>query len=682
MVEIIDLDSLATSTVITRTQDSHSAVLAIAASGYLAIIPVTPSLAISFKTLELFRCLRLQKASFSMEAFAKVICDYYAVPYRRRYRSALSDAFDIYLTMQHMIEKRVQSALGRDTPNWWVLNACPACCYSVGERKIGDVRTFNDSDYYLSQEFVDRFADEVDEGNAYDFEEDETSIFASACHHGLILWLVDMVQSGELAKYPLAMVVKVLELLGPCSMSGYDIGCTFISIIHESSLGADFRHLQCCIHNHACQTQNHPNVIEGMGIKDLEMMEHIFSSSNQLASIIRYASRYHRQMFIDMFFKQWDDDRYASLGNFLYNNYRQALDIINNDSATLTEALASLNIQCADLEKWQQEEAEYFATLGEEDEWDVHAVAYVQLLQELHKLDVHHANTTSHFLMITPTDYEFMPPPSRSSTNQIYDHELSQTRKLETQRCHLAEWHQQVLHEVIAMEVSMGISDRWVRMSPQYIETMCYIQTREYCCALDELQRLVVQHLFKLHNLNLAQTAYRVRTHMAKSLQTRCKVIRNVARPIVREAMKQAQRIARAREELDCLNVEVRRFHTAIHDENCTFEVVLLQLEYTGNPLYGAVDNFCLRRHHINVHLLAHIRQIYSLEGFTGTTPSTATEASNKPSLEDASLAHELEEVTLDDREGLDDLGEDNELAGDIGGIVDYVANLPLHALS
>ncbi|GBE82649.1 hypothetical protein SCP_0410340 [Sparassis crispa] len=324
-----------------------------------------------------------------------------------------------------------------------------------------------------------------------------------------------MVQSGELAKYPLAMVVKVLELLGPHSMGGYDIGCTFISTIHKSSLGADFHHLQCCMcvnafhgysHNHACQTQNHPNVIEGMGIEDLEMMEHILSSSNQLASIIRYASRYHRQMFIDMFFKQWDDDHYASLGNFLYNNYRQALDIINNDSATLTEALASLNIQCTDLEKWQQEEAEYFAMLGKEDEWDVHAVAYVQLLQELHKLDVHHANTTSHFLMITPTDYKFMPPPSRSSTNQIYDHELSQTCKLETQRRHLAERHQQVLHEVIAMEVSMGISDQWVRMSPQYIETMCYIQTREYCRALDELQRLVVQHLFELHNLNLTQT--------------------------------------------------------------------------------------------------------------------------------------------------------------------------------
>ncbi|GBE82650.1 hypothetical protein SCP_0410350 [Sparassis crispa] len=145
-IEVIDLGSLATSTVITRTQDSRSAVLAIAASGYLAIIPVTPSLAISFKTLELFRCLCLQKASFSVEAFAKVICDYYAVPYRRRYRSALSNAFDIYLTMQRMIEKRVQSALGHNTPNWRVLNACPACCYSLEgepELKIGCMYCFD-----------------------------------------------------------------------------------------------------------------------------------------------------------------------------------------------------------------------------------------------------------------------------------------------------------------------------------------------------------------------------------------------------------------------------------------------------------------------------------------------------------------------------------------------------------
>ena len=117
-----------------------------------------------------------------------------------------------------------------------------------------DTRIFDDSDYFLPQEFVDRFADEVKPRTknttdpSYDDAEDgaespadvlqhsaegdptdgspdrpdyepctqnwkaaasdekkkmwaifdETGIFASACRHGFILWLIDMVKSGEL----------------------------------------------------------------------------------------------------------------------------------------------------------------------------------------------------------------------------------------------------------------------------------------------------------------------------------------------------------------------------------------------------------------------------------------------------------------------------------------------------
>jgi hypothetical protein len=52
----------------------------------------------------------------------------------------------------------------------------------------------------------------------------------------------------------------------------------------------------------------------------------------------------------------------------LWNNYRQVLDIVKHESVAFTEA---------DLERWEAEE------VGQESEWDVHAVAYVELLQEL-----------------------------------------------------------------------------------------------------------------------------------------------------------------------------------------------------------------------------------------------------------------------------------------------------------
>ncbi|KAG6874100.1 hypothetical protein C0992_008122, partial [Termitomyces sp. T32_za158] len=121
----------------------------------------------------------------------------------------------------------------------------------TGDRQVGDLRTFDDSDYYLSTDFVDQFAGEVKKtrsmasssgllkGDLSNDQEDisdkdagdptdgminnnihvpcaenwkaaanesskkmwaifnETGIFASACRHGLILWIIDMMRSGE-----------------------------------------------------------------------------------------------------------------------------------------------------------------------------------------------------------------------------------------------------------------------------------------------------------------------------------------------------------------------------------------------------------------------------------------------------------------------------------------------------
>ena len=116
----------------------------------------------------------------------------------------------------------------------------------LGNREVSDTRVF-ESDYFLPQDFVDKFAGEVkgrqnqphvevpdvedgediewedehDEGDPTDGAPDtpctgnwkaaakdekkpmwsvfcETGIFASACRHGIILWLIDMIRSGEL----------------------------------------------------------------------------------------------------------------------------------------------------------------------------------------------------------------------------------------------------------------------------------------------------------------------------------------------------------------------------------------------------------------------------------------------------------------------------------------------------
>lgn len=116
-------------------------------------------------------------------------------------------------------------------------------------------------------------------------------------------------------------------------------------------------------------------------------MERIFSSSNAVAAVTRYASAFHRRVFIDMFFQQWDEDKYQNLGLMLLNNYKQALSIIKDDGRAVAEAVQSLGIRVSDLNVWHREQAEFFGTLGEESAWDVHAVAYVELLQELNSAE-------------------------------------------------------------------------------------------------------------------------------------------------------------------------------------------------------------------------------------------------------------------------------------------------------
>ena len=119
----------------------------------------------------------------------------------------------------------------------------------VGSREIGDTRCFTHSDYYILPEEVDQWAEEVgsessageeeveDKTNEDDKKSDstngrnsdstngrnseqglcannwkaaqsdskkrtwrvfaETGLFASACRHGFILWVADMIRSGE-----------------------------------------------------------------------------------------------------------------------------------------------------------------------------------------------------------------------------------------------------------------------------------------------------------------------------------------------------------------------------------------------------------------------------------------------------------------------------------------------------
>ncbi|KAF7970293.1 hypothetical protein HWV62_24418 [Athelia sp. TMB] len=745
-ISVIDIHEGRQTTLRVRRPDSSiSPSVDLARHGCIGNSPLNPSFAITIKTLELYRRLRMRKPSFSAEAYTKLENE----PERTFNRIVAMDGNNSM--------KRV---------------------YSLGGL-IRNPKPFTDTDYLLPPEYVDQFADEVpsrrapavpvvsddaaDEGweDVGDLEEvpcttnfkaaaadekkkmwdifEETGFFVSACRHSLIMWFSDMIRSGELSKHPLAHIAKCMDILEERLLVGSDIGCSLKSTIANSSLGAKFKQKQnrCCVnafhgytHNWACQKQNHPNVIAGLGLEDLETLERIFSASNAVAGVTRNATPYRRRVFIDLFFRQWDEDKYYNLSKLLYNNYRQALAIINCDAIALKDTLISLQATEADLDAWHEDEVAYFASKPRENEWDVYAIAYVGRLRELQAASNQYRQHQDTFMNSTPESYQFLPPSSQHASSSQYATELSQTRRAETARRVADERHAQVLAEVVSMELKMGITRRWQPSDQEYVDTLKYMTEREFHNALDKLHRLVIQRLFELSRLNLAKTAYHMRTQIAKNLQRRCKAIQSAvtayntaaraldpprptldwskashysfledfqlfretnkdladkpwSSPLVRVAIKQHNRVKRAHEEIGNCNIDIRRLQTYALDENTDLGRIVEDLHERREPIAGAVEEYVIRRIQVNKHLLSGIYKIHRLTGFTGDTSPGVRIGRVMPSAERVH-AFSMDRTEDDEDDDSDEAppdsdSDDDEAQEQYQGLVNFISDMPGH---
>ncbi|KAG2033748.1 hypothetical protein BDR03DRAFT_871373 [Suillus americanus] len=151
----------------------------------------------------------------------------------------------------------------------------------------------------------------------------ESGIFIAACHHWFVILVCNW--SGELAKYPLAIIEKLLAVYGKNGGCAYNIGCVFSKTLANISLGMQAHELDFQLmvgasyghtHNQKCQLDWHPMYILGIGHTEGEGCEHIFSSSNELARSMRHATSFHQCQTIKEHFSFWDADKYAALSAF------------------------------------------------------------------------------------------------------------------------------------------------------------------------------------------------------------------------------------------------------------------------------------------------------------------------------------------------------------------------------
>jgi len=145
--------------------------------------------------------------------------------------------------------------------------------------------------------------------------------------------------------------------------------------------------------------------------------------------------------------------------------------------------------------------------------------------------------------------------------------------------------------------------------------------------------------------------------------------------PAVRATMKQDLRVKQAHKEIIWCNVEIHHLHTSIHDKHAFFANVLCKLKDEQSLLFGPVEDYIICQHHINAHLQARISQVQSLPGFTGDSSIGVRKGSVNITLSD-NLAENLDDE--DDRDAVADAEPDDAMSGDIAVVVEYMAELPL----
>lgn len=99
--------------------------------------PVRQSVVITIRVLEVYRVTHLRCPHLSLHSWVKALCDLHGVHFQTYLYEQFSIAFDLYLAIRAIVARRVQTSLGRNTPDWRLKNACPACTYELeGEDKL------------------------------------------------------------------------------------------------------------------------------------------------------------------------------------------------------------------------------------------------------------------------------------------------------------------------------------------------------------------------------------------------------------------------------------------------------------------------------------------------------------------------------------------------------------------
>ena len=94
-------------------------------------LPFSPTLVFTTRLLELYRNSHLRCPHLAIQPFVKGLCDLHGISFRPYLSQQFSISYDLYLSIREEVQKHVNVALGRDSPDWRLRHACPACTYKL-----------------------------------------------------------------------------------------------------------------------------------------------------------------------------------------------------------------------------------------------------------------------------------------------------------------------------------------------------------------------------------------------------------------------------------------------------------------------------------------------------------------------------------------------------------------------
>ncbi|KAF9030501.1 hypothetical protein BJ165DRAFT_1417723 [Panaeolus papilionaceus] len=721
--------------------------------------PLAPTVAVSVRALELFRSSSMRCPHLSIQAFVKALCDVQQQPYHSYISKQFSICYDTYLDILHGMDMDVQRALGRADPKWRLKHACIPCTYKLeGEDKLkfSMLVTMDGNDSLkrlirqekedleggASGEGQDESAERPDPRKVHEVDKwacesvdmipqkdseppnpnicddrwknmasdktsrmwgifEETGVFLSLCRHRHVLVVMDMVRSGEQSKYPLAAVNALLDAFGHNLGIGYDIGCKFKTTLRQSQLGswAEELNAKCLVgsfhghaHNRICQLQHLATYVEGLGLEDLEGCEPFFSKSNALASSIRHASIFHRRQKINKYIKHLDSrETYLTLSSLIVTSYKRALDLLASEDAFLKQVQhQALDNPDATFPRWLEEEFHYLTSLKREPVQETLKMEYYEMLRKLYKAEARLS--------------EIMQQQWSHLNTTMFDTTPDKTQEIETTRRHAQETHKRALEAIHILEHQLKVEKWWLPGDQDWKEAEGLVAKRQYQCAVDRLESLVVARLFELTKMNMSKTGYKMRQHIVKALKTRSQAIQTALRdfntaaealgretlswddvvnysqladfdllsdtcedvrkrpwasPAGRMLLDRYFKIIRACEEIKRLNIEIRRLTTYIRDEEAFLATKAASLRASHPTVAHQIDLRLATLRRMNDIHIERLSKLLKLPGFTGTLD------------EGISIENDLEAISITEQSNREageeeEQEEEEQEAGDI----------------